>query len=135
MPAWPGCLCRWRAPLHAQIDRGHTVGGNADKTRVEMLAGSGAAILVAEWGHMMPPPELVVTMKVNDRPPRVAFASPNGAKRTADLADYLKPTRLIPVTASSSRPPARSPRARPPILAKARAIYDWIVENRFEMRT
>ena len=56
-----------------QIDRGHTVGGNADKTRVEKLAGSGAAILVAEWGHMMPPPELVVTMKVETtRPPRVA---------------------------------------------------------------
>src|SRR5687767_8568793 len=47
-----------------QIDRGHTVGGNADKTRVEKLAGSGAAVLVADWGHMMPPPELIVTMKV-----------------------------------------------------------------------
>src|SRR6187200_2481111 len=72
-----------------QIDRGHTVGGNADKTRVEKLAGSDCAILVAEWGHMMPPPELAVTMKVETTDNRVSIASPTGAKRTVDLADYL----------------------------------------------
>ena len=76
-----------------QVDRGHTVGGNADKTRVERLPGSGAAVLVAEWGHMMPPPELVVTMKVETSDHRVSLAAPNGAKRTADLGELSRSRR------------------------------------------
>src|SRR5262245_7861189 len=60
--AWVPLALTRSAPY--QIDRGHTVGGNADKTRVEKIAGSGAAVLVAEWGHMMPPPAVTVTMRV-----------------------------------------------------------------------
>jgi len=112
-----------------QIDRGHTVGGNADKTRVEKLAGSGAAILVAEWGHMMPPPELVVTMKVETTDHRVSLASPNGATRTADLANYLKPTQLIPLDGIVKATAQAITKGKASDLAKARAIYDWIVEN------
>src|SRR4051812_16394161 len=47
-----------------QIDRGHTIGGNADNTRVERLAGVDGAVVVAEWGHMMPPPTVTVTSRV-----------------------------------------------------------------------
>ena len=75
-------------PAPYQVDRGHTVGGNADKTRVERLTGSGAAVLVAEWGHMMPPPELIVTTKVETSDHRVSLTTGNGAKRSADLANY-----------------------------------------------
>jgi len=112
-----------------QIDRGHTVGGNADKTRVERLAGSGAAVLVAEWGHMMPPPELIVTMTVETSDHRVSIASPNGAKRTADLARYLKPARLIPLDGIVKQTADGITRGKATDLAKARAIYEWIVEN------
>ena len=112
-----------------QIDRGHTVGGNADKTRVEKLAGSGAAVLVADWGHMMPPPELTVTMKVETSEYRVPLTAPNGAKRTADLANYLKPTKLIPVDGIVKQTADAITKGKTTDLAKARAIYDWIVEN------
>src|SRR5436189_1592419 len=84
--AWiPLALAR-TAPF--QIDRGHTIGGNADTTRVEKLAGADAMVLVAEWGHMMPPPEVSVTMKVETSDYRVSLTSPNGARRSADLANY-----------------------------------------------
>ena len=112
-----------------QIDRGHTAGGNADKTRVERLAGSGAAVLVAEWGHMMPPPELTVTLKVETSDHRVPLASPNGATRTADLAGYLKPTALIPLDGIVKRTADAIVKGQTSELGKARAIYDWIVEN------
>jgi transglutaminase-like putative cysteine protease len=111
-----------------QIDRGHTVGGNAEKTRVEKLAGSGAAVLIAEWGHMMPPPELVVTMKVETTDYRVPL-TPNGAQRTADLAAYLRPTRLIPTDGIVKQTADDITRGKTSELAKARAIYDWIVEK------
>ena len=125
--AWVPLALTRTAPY--QIDRGHTVAGNADKTRVERLAGSGAAVLVAEWGHMMPPPELIVTMKVETSDHRVSLTAPNGAKRTAALANYLKPTRLIPVDGIVKDTSDRITKGHTADLAKARAIYDWIVEN------
>jgi transglutaminase-like putative cysteine protease len=112
-----------------QIDRGHTVGGNADKSRVDKLAGSGAAVLVAEWGHMMPPPVLTVTIRVETMGHAVSLAAPNGAKRTSDLAAYLTPTRLIPLDGIVKQTSDAITKGRTSDLAKARAIYDWIVEN------
>lgn len=112
-----------------QIDRGHTVGGNADKTRVERLPGSDAAVLIGEWGHMMPPPELIVTMRVETSGHRVSLAATNGAKRTADLANYLKPTKLIPVDGIVKQTADAITKGKASDLAKARAIYDWIIEN------
>ncbi len=116
-------------PAPYQVDRGHTVGGNADKTRVERLSGSSAAVLVAEWGHMMPPPKLVVTLTVETSDHRVSLASPNGAKRTADLANYLRPTALIPLDGIVKQTADAITRGATSELSKARAIYDWIVEN------
>jgi transglutaminase-like putative cysteine protease len=111
-----------------QIDRGHTVGGNADKTRVERLAGASGAVLVAEWGHMMPPPSLVVTMRVETSDYRVPL-TPNGARRTAALSAYLAPTKLIPLDGIVKKTADEITKGRATGLAKARAIYDWIVEN------
>jgi transglutaminase-like putative cysteine protease len=112
-----------------QVDRGHTVSGNADKTRVEKLAGSGAAVLVAEWGHMMPPPAVAVTMRVETMNYSVGLKTPNGAKRTADLAAYLRPTKLIPIDGIVKQTSDAITKGRANDLAKARAIYDWIVDN------
>ncbi len=39
MPAWPGCHCRWRALPRIKSIAATPFGGNADKTRVEKLAG------------------------------------------------------------------------------------------------
>ena len=111
-----------------QVDRGHTVSGNADKTRVETLPGSATRVLVAEWGHMMPPPQVAVTMKVETTDYRVTLA-PNGSKRSADLAAYLKPTRLIPIDGIVKETSDAITKGRATELARARAIYDWIVEN------
>jgi transglutaminase-like putative cysteine protease len=115
-------------PAPFQVDRGHTVGGNADKSRVEQLAGSGA-VLVAEWGHMMPPPVLTLTMRVETMGHSVSTSAPNGAKRTADLGTYLKPTKLIPIDGIVKETSDAITKGRANDLAKARAIYDWIVEN------
>ncbi|HEX8028994.1 MAG TPA: transglutaminase-like domain-containing protein [Vicinamibacterales bacterium] len=111
-----------------QVDRGHTVGGNADKTRVERIAGADGAVMVAEWGHMMPPPTVTVTMRVETTNYGVPLRG-NGAKRSADLAAYLKPTTLIPLDGIVKETSNAITKGRVNDLAKARAIYDWIVEN------
>ena len=124
--AWVPLALGRTAPY--QIDRGHTVAGNADKTRVETLPGSNTRVLVAEWGHMMPPPAVSVTMKVETTDYAVALKA-NGAKRTADLAAYLKPTRLIPLDGIVKETSDAITKGGANDLAKARAIYDWIVEH------
>jgi transglutaminase-like putative cysteine protease len=112
-----------------QIDRGHSITGNADKTRVEKLAGVDGAVVVAEWGHMMPPPTITLTSRVETNDYRVPVTKPNGARRTADLAAYLKPTKLIPIDGIVKRTSDQITKGRAGDLARARAIYDWIVEN------
>jgi transglutaminase-like putative cysteine protease len=112
-----------------QVDRGHTVTGNADKLRVERLPGSDGAVLVAEWGHMMPPPVVTVTMRVETRNYSVDVRSPNGATRSAALAAYLKPSKLIPTNGIVKRTSDAITKAHTTDRGKARAIYDWIVEN------
>jgi transglutaminase-like putative cysteine protease len=115
-------------PAPFQTARGHTIGGNADKTRVVTLEG-GATAVVAEWGHMMPPPLLTVTVRIETMDYRVATDAPTGARRTADLAAYLKPTKLIPLDGIVKQTSDAITKGRSTDLAKARAIYDWIVEN------
>ena len=112
-----------------QVDRGHTVGGNADNTRVATLPGTNTSILIAEWGHMMPPPALSVTMRVETTNYAVSITKPNGAKWTDDLGAYLRPTRLIPLDGIVKTTADQITRGKTTDLAKARAIYDWIVEN------
>jgi transglutaminase-like putative cysteine protease len=112
-----------------QVDRGHTIGGNADATRVAPLTGTDGAVIVAEWGHMMPPPTVTVTSRVETTNYSVTLTTPNGAKRTADLAPYLKPTRLIPLDGIVKQTSDEITKGRSTDLAKARAIYDWIVDN------
>ena len=116
-----------RASLY-QVDLGHTVNGNADKTRVETLPGSNTRILVAEWGHMMPPPRLTVTMKVRTTD-YTGPLTPNGRTRTPDLPAYLRPTKLIPLDGIVKQTSDAITKGLPNDYRKARAIYDWIVDN------
>jgi transglutaminase-like putative cysteine protease len=114
------------SPAPFQSSRGHRVGGNASRTRVE--AAGGAAILSAEWDDSVAA-VLEVTLRVDTAGHRVDFLAPSPAPRPANLSRYLRPTTLIPLdgivreTADSITGGHRAP------LSRARAIYDWIVEH------
>jgi transglutaminase-like putative cysteine protease len=125
--AWVPLPLKRTAPY--QVNRGHTVDGNADATRVAALPGADAEVLVATWGHMMPPPTVTVTSRVETMNYSVPLKAPNGAKRSADLAAYLKPTKLIPLDGIVKQTSDAITKGRATDLLKARAIYDWIVDN------
>ncbi len=78
---------------------------------------------------MMPPPAVTVTMRVETMNHRVDLRSPNGAKRTAALAVYLKPSKLIPIDGIVKQTSDAITRGHATDHARARAIYDWIVDN------
>ena len=110
-----------------QRDLGHAIDGNPTQTRVEVI--DGARIAVAEWRGRSTSPVLVVTALVETTDHRVDLRSPRAAVRPADLAHYLRSTRLIPLDGIVRDTALAITKGQRTELGRARAIYDWIVVN------
>lgn len=133
--------------------RGHKFTGNANRASVVSDPGSGAEMLFAEWTNAYGA-NLTVTTTVAttdhsvrlDRPAargRVsgevdsfgatslhdAIAKAGGPATPPDLSRFLKPTALIPVDGIVRETAVGITKRHRSELAKARAIYDWIVEH------
>jgi transglutaminase-like putative cysteine protease len=100
------------------------------KARLASDPQTGAAMIVAEWPDGAKP-VLAVTSRVSTRDYAVDLTAPGHAKSApqAELARFLQPTSLLP-TDGIVRFTARKITANAKAdLDRARAIYDWIVEN------
>jgi transglutaminase-like putative cysteine protease len=77
-------------------------------------------------------PVLVVTSRVSTRNYAVDLA-PGAARRVdrGSLAHFLRPTRLLPTDGLVRETALQATRSARTDLDKARALYDWIVENTF----
>lgn len=115
-------------PADYQRNLGHTIGGNATRVRVVRDPASATEFIAAEWTGVVAP-KLTVTMKVATTGHAVRLDNPAKGARPADLARYLKPTALIPVDGIVRETAMTITRGHRTELAKARAIYDWIVEH------
>lgn len=107
--------------------------------RTDIEARYKTAMLVAEWPHAAATPALELVTLVQTRDRHVDLAKPvaNGpavGARTEDLALWLQPTELMPtdgiVRQKAEEITGRLPRSADTV-ARARAIYDWVVENTF----
>jgi transglutaminase-like putative cysteine protease len=113
-----------------QRDRGHEASGNAARTREARDRASGALMIVAEWPQSDAPPALAVTMRAETTDHRVALDAPGAVtSKPRDLGRYLRPSRLIPVDGIVGETAKRITKGHATDLSRARAIYDWIVEN------
>jgi transglutaminase-like putative cysteine protease len=74
-------------------------------------------------------PLLTVTTRVSTRDCAVDLAKPARPERPGSLAHFLRPTRLIPTDGIVKETADQIVRGAPTPLARARAIYEWIVEN------
>jgi transglutaminase-like putative cysteine protease len=104
--------------------------GGAVKAAVNKTEALG--MIVAEF----PPgtkPVLTVTSRVATRDWAVDVSSRVKAPKTgaAELKKYLRPTRLLPTDGIVKETAAQITRGCATDTAKARAIYDWIVENTY----
>ena len=108
--------------------------GNASAVRVHRDAKYDAGILCAEWSPTEKSPrlELVTRFATRDRVVDVKHLPQTTAENVdAKLRKYLEPTRLIPtdgIVLETARGITRGARSD---VEKARAIYDWIVDNTF----
>jgi transglutaminase-like putative cysteine protease len=93
---------------------------------------SAAPMLIAEWPATAATRTLTLTMQVATRGYRVALDRPPAIRDVDERLDiYLRPTRMIPTTGIVRDTALKIVRGHATPLARARAIYDWIVDNTF----
>ncbi len=113
---------------------GHTWTGNAARTHVYEDGKYGAKIFYAEWPAGASAPAVDVTYRFATHDRAVDLKSPANTRRPetrAALAKYLAPTRLIRTDGVVAATAQKATQGRRDEVDKARAIYDWIVENTF----
>jgi hypothetical protein len=88
------------------------------------------AIIVAEYPQGVRP-ILTVTSRVSTRDWAVDLGSANAAAEpsAAELKNYLRPTKLLPTDGIVKETALKITGTAKTDAAKARAIYEWIVEN------
>ena len=104
--------------------------GNARILRAERDERTGTGILFAEWptGEDRPEIELTLTVATRDRAIDWRDRSVRGHASKA-LDRYVRPTRLMPLDGIVRETALRVTRSESHDVGKARAIYEWIVEN------
>lgn len=113
---------------------GNSWSGNAAKVQVHSDGKYGAPILVAEWRDGESAPVLEVTSSFMTRDRAVDLSRPNssiGRLPASEAAFYTAPTELIPtdgIVRETARDIVKGARTD---VQKARAIYEWVVENTF----
>jgi transglutaminase-like putative cysteine protease len=115
-----------------QKSLGNTFDAGGGRAREENDADTGTRILAADWAEGVRP-ALTLTSRVRTRDRATDFAAKavgHGADRR-ELARYLEPTTLIPTDGVVKSTADQAVRGAATDLDKARAIYEWIVENTF----
>ena len=139
-PAAPSGVTRaWiPVPLLGETDYfrrlGDTWKGNAAVMRLERVPKYDAGFVYAEWPgtEKAPVVEIVSTFSTRDRIVDVS-RPPAGAARedAAVLRKYLEPTALLPTDGIVLETAQQIVKGQGTELGKAKAIYDWTVDNTF----
>jgi transglutaminase-like putative cysteine protease len=112
-----------------QVEVSRSFGGNSTSSRAVAL-GDGSEMIAAEWTGETAPPQFELTMRVATTAHRVALdGTARANEKPANLHRYLQPTTLIPTDGIVRDTAMKITRSLANELSRARAIYDWIVEN------
>jgi transglutaminase-like putative cysteine protease len=92
----------------------------------------GTPILYAEWPKDATSRKLTLAFKVTRQEIRMPKPPEKEPKwNPLDYAEYLKATSLGPIDGEVKKLAERITKGKKTVLAKARAIYDWTVENMY----
>jgi len=122
-----------RVDTDYQKNLGHSFQGNAAETKVCNEEKYGADLLCAQWPDGEASPRLEVTCRfaTRDRAVDWAKAGRPGSETPGSLAPYLQSSRLIRTDGIVAKTAAEITRGAKTDFEKARAIYEWIVDNTF----
>ncbi|MGH8680080.1 MAG: transglutaminase-like domain-containing protein [Burkholderiales bacterium] len=125
-------------PLADDTDWHKTIGstwtGNAARARIAADGKYGVTMVYAEWreGEAAPVIEVTSRFMTRDRAVDLGKPAPNAAKlQAADRAFYLAATDLIPTDGIVRKTALEATKGAKTDVQKARAIYEWVVENTF----
>lgn len=117
-----------------QTALGNSWSGNTERAQIHADGKYGATILAAEWRDGQTAPVIEVTSRFMTRDRATDFARPNAKAEklsASEVAFYTAPTELIPtdgIVRDTAHEIVKGARGD---VDKARAIYDWVVENTF----
>ncbi len=117
-----------------QLALGNSWRGNASRVQVHADGKYGAAILAAEWPAGEREPVIEVTSRIRTRDRATDFSRPDPAimrLSAAEHAFYTSATELIPTDGIVKETAQEIVRGARSDIDKARAIYEWVVENTF----
>jgi transglutaminase-like putative cysteine protease len=124
-------------PLTADTDYqknlGLTWSGNALAARPYRDEKYGAGLLIAEWagGETAPVVEATVRFATRDRAVDPAALAGGATDDRKALKVWLEPTHLLPTDGIVRKTAQEITRGQRTDVDKARAIYEWIVDNTF----
>jgi transglutaminase-like putative cysteine protease len=129
--AWVPLPLEADTPWQKAID--NTWSGNAARASVEHDGTYGLAMLYAEWSEREMNPVIEVTSRFMTRDRAVDISSrPADVDLTAaDRRFFTAPTELIPTDGIVRKTALEITRGAKTDVEKARAIYEWIVDNTF----
>ncbi len=90
---------------------------------------NGATHLFAEWADGIPERQLVLRFLADGRERRVQELKDAGLPIPVEVQPFLQPSRWVPTDGEVERMARKAVEGRKGILEKARAVYDWVVEN------
>src|SRR5690349_13139511 len=107
----------------------HANGGKAERIENKV---DGLAMVVAEFGPGAKP-VLTVTTRIETRNYAVDFVTPGPREKESQsaLEHFLRPTKLLPTDGIVLQTAKQITAGAKNDLERARAIYEWIVENTF----
>jgi transglutaminase-like putative cysteine protease len=124
-------------PLAADTDWHRTLdntwSGNAARAEVRRDGKYGLALLYVEWPQQEMQPVIEVTSRFMTRDRAVDLSAPAGRADlpAADRAFFTAPTDMIPTDGIVRKTALEITRGAAGEVEKARAIYEWIVDNTF----
>jgi transglutaminase-like putative cysteine protease len=131
-------IARAWVPLPLEVDNewqktlGNSWSGNASRAEVMHDGKYGLAMLYVEWPEKEMNPAIEVTSRFMTRDRAVDFGSGGNADLSAAARQFFTaPTELIPTDGIVRKTALEITRGAKTDVEKARAIYEWIVDNTF----
>jgi transglutaminase-like putative cysteine protease len=112
---------------------GNSWSGNASQAKVMHDGKYGVAMLYVEWPQREANPYIEVTSRFMTRDRAVDFSRPDSSLdlSAADRKFFTAPTELIPTDGIVRKTALEITRGAKTDVDKARAIYEWVVDNTF----
>ena len=129
--AWVPLPLEADTPWHKTI--GNSWSGNATRAQIEHDGKYGVSLLYAEWNTRVMNPVVEVTSRFMTRDRAVDLSRPASDVElsAAERAFYTAPTELIPTDGIVRTTALEITKGAKSDVEKARAIYEWVVDNTF----